>query len=304
MNAMGVLVTGASGYVGLHVVRELLAHGHAVTAVVRASERLGPLAHAPNLRVLVADLEREGVDAGAFEGHDALVHAALIWGEEDTELDMRDTAIAARLFDLAGRVGVQRCLYLSSAAVHRPFRADMCEDDPLFTTDLYGATKAAGELVLRAACAQYGMTGVVLRLGPCVGAPAFVGGAFRSDRRLAEIVGAAAKSLPIEVVEGQGRQWSDVCMVARATRALLTLHSPHATYLCMDREVIPYAWIARAAVDGLGSGSDVRVLPRGPSAADAWFRTERIEELLGTRADSRESLAAHVRALAEAERAR
>src|SRR5262245_23347206 len=42
IGAMRVLLTGAGGYVGLHVLRELLGDGQHVTALVRSRERLGP----------------------------------------------------------------------------------------------------------------------------------------------------------------------------------------------------------------------------------------------------------------------
>ncbi|MFO0579673.1 MAG: NAD-dependent epimerase/dehydratase family protein [Polyangia bacterium] len=87
------------------------------------------------------------------------MHAALIWGEPGSELELRDTAVAAKLFEAAGQAVVGRCLFISSVAVHHPFTAEIREEDRLSSTDLYGATKAAGELFLRAACAEHGMTG-------------------------------------------------------------------------------------------------------------------------------------------------
>src|SRR5262245_10375167 len=181
---MRTFLTGAGGYIGLHILRELLEAGHQVTTLVRSPAKLGPFAPHPRLSVVETDLEHEARIAQVLPGHNVCVHAALIWGDPGSELELRDTAVAAKLFDAAGRVGLTRCIYISSAAVHRPFSNEMCEDDCLSTTDLYGATKAAGELFLRAACAGYEMTGVVVRPGPVVGPPAFAGGSFRSHDRI------------------------------------------------------------------------------------------------------------------------
>lgn len=224
---MRVLLTGASGYVGLHVLREMLERGHAVTAIVRSPGKLGPFAQAEGIIVVEADLDETARVARALEGQEACVHAALLWGAPGEELEMRDAAASARLFDAAGRAGVSRCVYVSSVAVHRPFTAEMSEEDGLGATDLYGATKAAGELVLRAACAQHGMSGVVVRAGPIVGPPAFPGASFRTDRRLEAMVAAAVEGRQIEVTEGEGRQLSDVAVVAKAARLLATEGAPH-----------------------------------------------------------------------------
>ncbi|HND30883.1 MAG TPA: NAD(P)-dependent oxidoreductase [Myxococcota bacterium] len=289
---MRVLLTGAGGYIGLHLLRALLEAGHQVTALLRSPAQLGPLAASPRLIVVPTDLEQaEGV-ARALVGQECCVHSALIWGEPGSELELRDVAVAARLFDAAGSAGVGRCILLSSAAVHRPFSAEMAEDAPLHSTDLYGATKAAGELFLRAACASYGMSGVVLRPGPVVGLPAFPGGSFRSDRRLIEWVAAARAGQPIEVAEGEGRQWTDVATVATAVRLLVEEAAPQPSYLCMDREILPWETIARHLIARLQSPSPLHLLPR-PTLIPQ-FHTARIEALLGGRASATAALEAHL----------
>jgi nucleoside-diphosphate-sugar epimerase len=295
---MRILLTGAGGYIGLHIVRELLAHGHELTALVRSPEKLGPFAQEPRLTIVAADLEQHARVAEALEGHEVCVHAALIWGEPSTEFDLRDTAVAAKLFDAAGRAGLRRCVFISSTAVHRPFRQEMSEEDCLSTDDFYGATKAAGELFLRAACSKHQMTGLVIRPGPVVGPPAFAAGSFRSDRRLAEMVAAATEGRPITVTAGEGRQLSDVATVAKVTRLLSGIENPHATYLCADREILSWEWIARKVVACLSSPSEVRVLPPKANGSIPHFRTERLEELLGGSTDARAALEAHIHHLA------
>ena len=192
-----------------------------------------------------------------------------------------------------------RCIFISSVSVHRPFTGEMSEGDCLTAPDSYGATKAAGELFLRAACAEHQMTGVVVRPGPVVGLPAFAAGSFRSDRRIAGMVAAASEARPIEVVQGEGRQLSDVATVAKATRLLCGIEDPQPTYICLDRDVLTWEWIARKGVACLDSRSEVRVFPRKAEEPNPRFRTERIEELLGGPTDSRDALVAHIHHLAQ-----
>ena len=296
---MRTLLTGATGYIGLHVVRELLQDGHRLTVLVRSPKKLGPFAHHPQLMVVQTDLEDQSRVARALAGHTTCVHAALIWGEPGSEFEMRDTAVAAKLFEAAGSAGLTRCIYVSSAGVHRPFKAEMDEEDPLVTADMYGATKAAGELTLRAACAAYQTTGIVVRPGPVVGPPAFDGGAFRTPNRISRMVAAARNGRAIDVVKGEGRQFSDVATVARVLRLLTRTRDPHPTYLCVDHDVVSWSWVAQAVVDCLDPSGEVRITPREASGPVPRFRTERVEELLGGPSDARDALVAHIRHLAK-----
>lgn len=291
---MNVLLTGASGYVGLHLLRGLLDAGHRVTALVRTPGRLGPLAAAPGLTVLQADLEDEARVSSAVVGQSVCVHAALIWGAPRSELEFRDTAVAAKLFDAAGRAGVSRCILLSSTAVHRPFRQLMNEDDSVTTTDVYGATKAAAELVMHAACATYSMSGVVLRPGAVVGPPAFPGGAFRHERHLVQIAEAARAGLPIQVRRREGRQLCPVSLLAQAVVALVQEPRPAPRYLCMSPERTLWEDVARRVVVRLGSPSTVQVTDRQNPVPPPYFRVDRLRTLLRVLRAADAELDAHV----------
>jgi UDP-glucose 4-epimerase len=298
VNLIRTVLTGAGGYIGLHILRALVEARHQVTAVVRSPEKLGPFARHPQLNVVETDLEDVARIARVLPGHDVCVHTAIIWGDPGDEFEMRDTAVAAKLFEAAGNAGLTRCLYLSSVAVHRPFAGEMSEDNGLSATDLYGATKAAGELFLRAACAEHKMTGVVVRPGPVVGLPAFADGSLRTDDRIAAMVAAAAEGRAIEVVRDDGRQFSDVSTVAKAVRLLTTTENPQLAYICVDHDIITWERVARLVVECLKSRSEVRVLPRNAQEPTPRFRTERIERLVGGPLDATGALLAHIRHLA------
>ena len=295
---MRTLLTGAGGYIGLHILRELLDHGQRVTAVVRRPEQLGPFARHAQVDVAVSDLEQEAHTDALVSGHDGCVHAALIWGAPGSELQARDVAVSAKLFDAASRAGLSRCIYISSAGVHRPFSGEMHEDDCLRPADLYGATKAAGELFLRAACGTGQMTGVVLRPGPVVGPPAWGAGSNRLYGRIAEMVAAAEAGRRIEVVQGEGRQLSDVRLVARAVRLLTQTEDPHPTYVCVDREILPWDDVARMVVGCSDSSIAVIVRARDARHPVPRFRTDRIEGLLGGPTDAAGALRAQLRFIA------
>lgn len=140
----------------------------------------------------------------------------------------------------------------------------------------------------------------MVRPGPIVGPPAFGGGSFRSDNRVAEIVATAMQGLPIHVVRGDGRQFSDVATVSRAVTRLTTAPSPEATYLCLDRDLTPWEQVARSAIAATASRSELVLLDRAEATPVPRFRTERLERLLGGPSDSREALRGHIAHLARA----
>jgi UDP-glucose 4-epimerase len=296
---MRTLLTGAGGYIGLHIVRELLADGQHVTAVVRSSDKLLGFGSESRLHVVEADLQDDARMGAVLPGHDVCVHAAIIWGDPSGELEGRDAAITSKLFDAAGNAGLKRGIFLSSAAVHRPFAGEMSEEDWLSPTDLYAANKAAGELFLRAACARHQMTGIVVRPGPVVGLPMFASGSCRSPNRLSQMICAAVEGLPVEAVRGEGRQFSDVSMVARSIRILTRANNPLPAYICVDQQILTWEHIAHIVVSYVGSSGGVRILPGDSREPVPHFRTQRIESLLGGRSNAESALRDHIRHLAQ-----
>jgi NAD(P)-dependent dehydrogenase (short-subunit alcohol dehydrogenase family) len=71
--ALNVAVFGASGNIGRHVVDQLLAAGHNVTAYVRNPGKLG-VTH-PNLRIIQGELTDAATIARAVDGADAVINA-------------------------------------------------------------------------------------------------------------------------------------------------------------------------------------------------------------------------------------
>jgi len=123
-NKMLVAVTGASGYVGSHIVRALIEHGHGVRAVVRdASDpaRTDHLKALGTLELASADLTREGSFDEAARACDAVVHAASSTRltARDPQREIVDVAVGATRNVLEGAArsqSVRRVVQTSSVA--------------------------------------------------------------------------------------------------------------------------------------------------------------------------------------------
>jgi uncharacterized protein YbjT (DUF2867 family) len=103
-----VLVTGATGTLGKHVVAAVAAAGHQISGLSRRARQNGR-----NVRWLRGDLlARTGLDA-AVDGADVIVHCAT-QGTGD-----KDFTAAGNLLAAAGRAGVGHLIYVSIVGIDR-----------------------------------------------------------------------------------------------------------------------------------------------------------------------------------------
>ena len=118
-----VFLTGATGFVGGHVLDALLDAGYPVRALVRGTpHRLRPR---PGLTPVVGDLLRPGALTGALDGCRYLVHVAAHYSfaPRDAEQIQRvNVTGTAGLLEAARLAGVERAVVTSSSGVVGPAR--------------------------------------------------------------------------------------------------------------------------------------------------------------------------------------
>lgn len=139
---MTILVTGAAGFVGSNVVKELTRQGHTVIALDHfqwgSPERLKGFSGT----VIQSDICTFDWDS-VKEGLDAVIHEAAI--TDTTITDERqmlavNTEAFARLVDFAKRARV-RVVYASSAGVYGNGAVPMRETNPMTPENIYGVSK-------------------------------------------------------------------------------------------------------------------------------------------------------------------
>lgn len=133
---MHILLLGAGGFIGRHVLTELIAHGHAVTAVVRNPAGLQQAF--PDAAIVALDLARatQASDWAQFvAGVDIVVNVAGVLSGRD--IDAVHVAMPRALHAAAAAAGVARIVLVSAISA----RDDVATD--------YSRSKLAGERALR-----------------------------------------------------------------------------------------------------------------------------------------------------------
>lgn len=115
---MTTLVTGATGFVGSHVARQLIASGQSVRVLVRASSNLRLLEDIAAERV-EGDLRDAASIERAMRGVRRVFHVAAdyrLWTRHPEELYESNVEGTRRLIAAAQRAGVERVVYTSTVA--------------------------------------------------------------------------------------------------------------------------------------------------------------------------------------------
>lgn len=160
--AHSILVTGASGFVGRHIVQRLCDDGYPVKALVRRAPKQPFDA---SVELVTGNLSQPETYVPALDGVAAVVHAALTDNLAD------EPKATSALFDASVRAGVRKFVHLSSIAIYgNPPSGTITEETPpRVSPDTYSRTKLAIEEALRNSPAGSAEISV-LRLG-CVYGP-------------------------------------------------------------------------------------------------------------------------------------
>ncbi len=277
-----VLVSGASGFVGLNLVEALLAAGREVVALSVDGMPAPAVATLEKLPGRLHDLRGDVCDPAAWDRAFAAARATLVWhGAAITGNAAREAKAARRILevnliglqtalDAATRHDAGRFVYPSSVAAYgdAPFAVGgpIAEDETLEPVTLYAITKATGERIVARHAAIAGLSAASARITA-------VYGPWERDTGLRdtlsppfELARRAVAGLETRLAPAGARDWTHAADVARAFVALLDAPAPrHRVYNLAGGE----AWdLARLAE---------RLAPRFP--AFRWRRAEAGETL-------------------------
>jgi UDP-glucuronate 4-epimerase len=174
-----VVVTGAAGFIGSHVVEALVARGDEVLGIDdfdpfyardRKERNLAGLRGASRFRLVEASITDPAMVAAHLDRDTVVIHLAAKAGVRPSLADPTGYAMVnvggtAAVLDACRRAGVSRVVNASSSSVYGdaspvPFREDAPCLDPVSP---YAASKRAAELLLGSVAGPFGLRAVTLR---------------------------------------------------------------------------------------------------------------------------------------------
>lgn len=186
-----VLVTGAAGFIGSHLVETLVKQGANVTAMVRynSSSSLGNLAFLEHevrdqINVMSGNVEDSDFILRAVEGQDIVFHLAALIAIPYSYLAPRSyvrTNVEGTLnvLEAARRLGTSRVVHTSTSEVYgTAIRTPINEEHPLQGQSPYSASKIGADKIAESYYRSFGTPVVTLRpfntFGPRQSARAFI----------------------------------------------------------------------------------------------------------------------------------
>jgi len=308
VGAMKVCVTGATGFIGAHLVAALVKAGHDVRVTYRDKSRLERLGGA-KVRTAKADVLDKRSMKRALKDCEILYHSAGYVAANPAERVWQLNALSPRIaVEAAAEAGVRRVVLTSSIAAVGPTAngKPVDENQPYLASRLrltYGDAKHEGEVEAVAAASRTGVEVVIVNPAYVLGAPVYRSMPGETSTR---IVGNYLRGRLPAIVDG-GASIVDVRDVARAHLRAAKRGKPGERYILgghnvgwvelIDRlarlsgvhhplAVIPReaaALMRRPADLGLPSGFLVDPEAYGLMAARWWASSRKAERALGYR---------------------
>ena len=273
---MLLALTGATGFIGQHLLRELPKRGYRVRVLLRRPSSV-PM---PAASAVIGDLARPQNMSAALEGVDAVIHSAGIAHamsgvpEDDYRLLITEATIS--LARAARRAGAKRFVFLSSVRAQCGPTADMVLTEGLEPkpTDAYGKSKLAAERGL----AELEIDWVSLRL------PLVYGRGVKGN--MAKLMRIARSPLPLPLGSLRGRRslLAVENLLAAIEAVLAAPGTLQRVFIAADPQALTVGEMIAAMRAGLGRKPNVFPLP--PPLLELLLRgagrTEMYERLSGS----------------------
>ena len=119
---MKVFVSGATGFIGIQLVKRLVENGHSVHALYRSPFK-ADLIRMPGVKLFKGDILDQSSLEEALEGCEEAYHTAAfagVWAKDPDMVYRLNVDAALQLIEIAGRLGVKRVVVTSTAGILGP----------------------------------------------------------------------------------------------------------------------------------------------------------------------------------------
>jgi nucleoside-diphosphate-sugar epimerase len=156
------LVTGATGFIGQHVVNRMLLAGNAVRVLTRG-DRPFPRSWLDHVEVAYGELNDSKALQKAVSGCEYVFHLAAEL-RDHTRMERVNMEGTRRLLETCNQAGVRKLIHLSSVGIMGANReGDVDETEPCRPKNQYERTKYAAEKLVLAWCADSCKEAIVIR---------------------------------------------------------------------------------------------------------------------------------------------
>ncbi len=170
MENKNIIVTGGLGFIGSHIVDELINHNKVTIIDNKSTGKIENLQNPThkNLKIIEGDLNNLNLDE-IFKNQHYIFHLAAMASvplsvKKPLQCNKNNVDATIKLLEAAKNQNIKKVIFSSSSAVYGENKnMPLKENEPLMPTSPYAASKASCELYLKSFTESYGLNTIALR---------------------------------------------------------------------------------------------------------------------------------------------
>lgn len=144
---MNILITGATGFIGMHLSKRLLEKGHNLILISRSEVPVST-----KTKIIFADLGTRGFSDQFPQNVDCVIHLAQSnkyrqFPQGASDMLHVNVDATNELLEWSRKAAIKKFIFTSTANVYEPSNELLTEENPTMPTSYYGASKRAAEIL-------------------------------------------------------------------------------------------------------------------------------------------------------------
>jgi nucleoside-diphosphate-sugar epimerase len=161
-----IFITGATGFLGSFIVKELIKQNINIKALVRKTSNLKRI-KGLNIEIIYGDLDNENSLKEGVKNSDIIIHCAALKRGKKEDFYKSNEKGTRNLIEATKNENIKQFIYISSIAAMGPSDdVPLTEEDECKPISLYGKSKLEGEIILKEAGLPYTILRPPIIYGP------------------------------------------------------------------------------------------------------------------------------------------